>query len=1395
MIQEITETGFQSGVTLNNATVTLTDMGERTISADVKIAGGASIGDGAYLTFRGEKFVPVVKDPQALKNNEKVPHVVSVNFQSYVIAELKRYWFFKTPEAGTDVIIDTYTYPIGLNLSDFVTLFNQVLSHYYGTEIVMDASGVDMSQHAEAVYIEIDYTTVWEVLQQVYEKYEVRWKITQSGGVYTIALSNASDNISHVFSYGYDGGLTHIERQVQNEDIRNKIFGRGVDTNLPFYYFKRVPAGDTSGYQSDPDALYELRLTSFTELRDVTFRWYVRGWMQNPNHDTTWEEAETPYFYPTYQESDIPSTPTDVHDSCLYAFRAGKTDERFNPIEYVKDDASIERYGELWGKAEPDEDIFPTIKTPIVGYENNTPDEVDVVTEKESRLEKLPDISRRTLGRSVSAGQENGRPKDLTITMETRTHQVQFTATLSAETDESDNKMVSEAFDVDEGMNCTLFYRTTLQFGRYERQDGVAVWINEDAKYIAQGFSLTKDDERTFYYVINPTTGEYLLDEETEERAVSPLTIPSGHWQIEFHICAIEKTPWMGGSPADPFVSFRILIDDISLTMAVAGASPYRLFDIWVGNMWGTTKGQSESDTDYVMRVWAPILGAGGQEASVYFASGVLARSSDYDFKVAGPLIRGVAYDTSEEGYYWKLTLIKSEAEYQADGKFIPRVGIEPSIGDLIAFSNGTVVYPHSLIEDAEYRLNAYKQKILAESKDIQPAWVVKLDKVRINTLATGESNTLYSQLDAGRKMTISSETLIPDGDHTKSMFIESVIITWNDDTKAKPDVEVTLSHEIHVYHSPIEALHSDIREIEVTKVDEEQAEQTSRRVAARDSIPSTGTNAAKAAAPLTLANMLQSPDFKTGLLEGEGWSIYRDTFGNCVIEADKLVARQGLKTLTLQIDEWKHQGGVQILSAANMRIKSIAEEENILRCFFDTQNNSVLNLFAEHDIALCTRTDGTTGETIAYRYEVVGTGNTYIELSKTNHTGDNAAVGDELIQFGNTTDANRQHVIIFDAASGHERMLFGLNSINATGDVYYYAGAIQQDGTERRRWFVGDRDNSKENFIEYAWNETTQSYALVIGGDVYVGGSEVSLDALNYLAASLRDGGQAGGLILSNQIAVYTGTGQQAQVMGGINGAANAENIAAWFGGAMTTEGQTAAKVVFKFDGSGYVAANHIRWDAAGNCIIDGSVQLGASGGTVGTLLELVQGALQASQVAGVGNSHLPIYFDEDGDAHTITDLEVDGGVAAHGITDLSMHGQGGQGTVKGVKIGPNGAVNQPDQEGVVQIPEYPDNPPEVVDYEGLDQQTTEDTTKAASAHAVSLIKENIGIESLPARENRAYKRGEVFKVVEGNKTIGYRVVIPFEAGASIIGKVERLTYETLARPLNIVNIDNILV
>ena len=167
-------------------------------------------------------------------------------------------------------------------------------------------------------------------------------------------------------------------------------------------------------------------------------------------------------------------------------------------------------------------------------------------------------------------------------------------------------------------------------------------------------------------------------------------------------------------------------------------------------------------------------------------------------------------------------------------------------------------------------------------------------------------------------------------------------------------------------------------------------------------------------------------------------------------------------------------------------------------------------------------------------------------------------------------------------------------------------------------------------------------------------------------------------------------------------------------------------------------------------------------------------------------------------GDIHSDSNVYAFGGVAAGGIVDLDDAGRGGsevRGTVKGVRVGPEGSVIDPDAQGIVEIPEYPDEPT-VVRYDNLNPSEDESTSKVATAKATAILKEQISIESLDLYDTtRSYKRGDLFRVVAGAYSIGYRVKIPIEAGAnSYLGSVERLTYETLARPLNIVNIDNIL-
>lgn len=182
------------------------------------------------------------------------------------------------------------------------------------------------------------------------------------------------------------------------------------------------------------------------------------------------------------------------------------------------------------------------------------------------------------------------------------------------------------------------------------------------------------------------------------------------------------------------------------------------------------------------------------------------------------------------------------------------------------------------------------------------------------------------------------------------------------------------------------------------------------------------------------------------------------------------------------------------------------------------------------------------------------------------------------------------------------------------------------------------------------------------------------------------------------------------------------------------------------------------------------------------------------------MGSKNLPIYFDQNKtprtvegldvpeDIHTQKDVKAEGGVSAKGFTDLSLvPGGGGNGTVRGVKIG-DGETILPNEEGIVPLPEYPEEPT-VVGYNALDATAAEDLTKTASAKSVAIIKTQIDIESLPQyNEELPWKRGDMVKDVDsaGNAR-GYIITSDLPVGTSWIGRRRVMNFESLATPLNI--------
>ena len=333
MIPGIQEVNFPQYATLSNATATFVDMGERTISTDVKIDGDVVPNfEGWELTFRGERFVLNVKDPQAVKDNSSIRSTVSLIFHSWPVLQLKRFFMFTVQTTATgQVTADKYNASVMLSLTDFCALMNQVLTYYFHGKIYIDlATGVT----SEAALMEINYAYIWDVIQKIFETYSVKWRIEYVSNTDSYAIRVGYEDAvidDHDFEYGFEGGLMRFERQVQDEDIRNILLGRGGTQNVPYRYFKDTDPQNPD-WAADPDYVPELANVYFDRIRDANFRRYIQGWRTNP--------LGALGAIDTY---DATRAQTD------WAYEKGHTDTAFDPVEYVKDDESILKYGERWG--------------------------------------------------------------------------------------------------------------------------------------------------------------------------------------------------------------------------------------------------------------------------------------------------------------------------------------------------------------------------------------------------------------------------------------------------------------------------------------------------------------------------------------------------------------------------------------------------------------------------------------------------------------------------------------------------------------------------------------------------------------------------------------------------------------------------------------------------------------------------------------------------------------------------------------------------------------------------------------------------------------------------------------------------------------------------------------
>lgn len=1158
MIHQIKELNFPQYATISTATAQLLDMGDMSITAQVKID-GAIKPDFSFdweVEFQGERYIHTAREPQASKGNDSICSIIDLTFNHWTIYQLRRYYFVSiaTLNSGT-AIADLYITSLSANLKTLCDAFQEVLDYYFNGEIRIDLNP-QWKYDEEVSYLEINYTHIWDVLQKIYEVYGVRWHIKGK----TIYVGYSTDEVSHIFEYGFEGGLLKVERQVQSTEIRNSLLGRGGEKNLPYRYFKNVDTNNPT-FQADPDWIPELENIYFTKLRGKTFRDYIKGWKAHRYGGTPMTEPTEEYI-------------RGFEDS------SKSSDGRyFNPIEYVEDKESIEKYGLLQGSLGNQDDVYPTIQgvemsgigrvDQIVGaekvvideYDNDTSQELyDIKSIKDTftyeniletnvdheyilKSETIHDSFDKYLGSFV------GYPTFDNNAIVMGWHNMDFymenvsltTEFISARLiDVKTNEYINETTTIPNGIKFKIEYRvrvtpvyvdgkpveagfmnitsewslvnnisnglllnnidsngsrkhnnvsigshiessTTLKTDTFKVKEGgatsVDVPINIVASKDAQGLYEWKRDS---IEAINVDTGE----------VVSSINIPKGTYYLRVNVDITNnssKTQTYKVELLPSYIYYPSDKDEFKPT-----------FNIWIKNIWESTRRDGESDVAYTERVWTPILGDRQEnEARVVFSSGNLSGHSDWEFSIKEVQYAGNSgVKLGDVDAEWKLTLIKSNAELNVTGKYIPSTQIQANAGDFFYFIG--IDMPHQYTLWAEEKLDQIKADKLIETSNIKPVWVVQIDKIRLNQMQPNEREPLLNSLKVGNTIRLADKRFIPSP--YELLYLQSVTYSWGADTTMLPNVEVVLSDKVLVSLNPVEEIQGQIDSLakqvgSISNIQQIVKSLCDKMYLRKDGLDDISISPTKFNNDVRFDRTLSSGNYRQGALGGSGWGLRTDGQKG-ILEVDKLVVRDDFQVNTIVYNQIEARGGKQIESAARIVCSDVKKTDDGYVCFFDTKRGSVVNLFKVNDIAYSQVFSPDNQKYRYYKRNVIKISDNSITLSLDGDGNSIPQVGDVIVHYGNTEDVSRQYVIIRDViGGGYERMLSNLNSVTSTGDEYYFAGRLDGDSP---RWFVGDKKN---DFAEWVDGK------LTIKGEIILKSGDVELDGfLSNLSKKITD-------------------------------------------------------------------------------------------------------------------------------------------------------------------------------------------------------------------------------------------------------------------------------------------------
>ncbi len=1032
---------------MSTASVSLPDMGEWTITSQIKIDGQISpnFSFDWEVLFQGHKYIMPLRKPQGAKENTSLNSTIDLTFQHWAIYQLKRWMFFtmQPVESGT-AVPDNYIAHVNLNLKDFCDLFSKILEYYYGDKITIDFNDPVTHENGweydpEPTGIDISYSYVWDVLIKFYELFAVRWTIEPNGSPekYVIKVGYPTTEQSHIFEYGFEGGLLKVERQVQSDEICNMLLGRGGEKNLPYRYFKNVDPQNKS-FPADPDWIEELADIHFPNLMPATFRSYVQGW-----------KAAHKWDYPGY---------TVVGESNAYApwaYRKGFTDTKFNPVEYVADKitinpepgdkqvvispsysphvkkgSSIAMYGPLLDGVDNNDNIYPSMKGRMLDSIGRIDEAVDI--EQILSDDVIESVESDALTTNVVG-------VSITSTMDKKERQ---TVNIDGGKFEVPEGQFANFDDGAKTITLTkdVIRRKIVHNGGWHR---VKVEESVEKKPVEfDGVAI----ENAVIRIINLETGE----------EVSASGIPEGWYKYVVQYDVYNGT--------DEKLNVTISVENANLTMATIGNEWKQTWSIWIKNIWESTQHVGESDSEYAERIWRPILGDHlGNEAKVVFYDGWLSTSEDYEFVITRMPELDTSKSIGDVPSHWKLTLAKSDADLESTGLYVPSTKRQGCAGDHLFFTG--IELPHKYVVLAEIALDDGKKDILKDKREIKPTWVITPDRVRLN--GVGEEDALIRKLHPGDTFRLADKRFI-DGDY-ETLYISSLTYTYrepkNDDAALNPDVEIILCDRYEVSANPVSTLQGEVSALAKQLGSISNVEQIVRIVGDKLYLRKDGI-LDRSISPTEFASLLTSKNFRTGIVGGAGWGFFKDKTGAWVLETDRINVRQDFQVNNYVINQIVARGGMIVESAAQLEIDRVDETAISYRCYFNQKNGSIRNLFEIGDIAYCSRFNPNGTVLKYYKIYVSDVDEQSITLDKSIKSGDGVPEkNDIIVQFGNYANVDRQYVKVRDViGGGYERYIEGLNSVYAEGQEYYFVGRQIGMYNGKPRFFIGNADS----FIAY---------------------------------------------------------------------------------------------------------------------------------------------------------------------------------------------------------------------------------------------------------------------------------------------------------------------------------------